>query len=127
MRADTTASARSFAQQAPFGGSQGLIYGWILQFVLALLPLMILRSRSDQVAVVIRRSEGSWFTLILLNTSVAVIWLSSLLLPHSVAQPVVSVAYLFLIAAILPYLRIFWRALYQQDRVERPEAVRSVA
>jgi cytochrome c oxidase cbb3-type subunit I len=108
------------------GITQGLIYGWILQLVLALLPLMILRSRSNRTASVIRRREGSWFTLIILNMSVAVIWLASLILPQSLVGPVVSVAYLFVIAAILPYLRILWRALYHPNPVERHEAVHSV-
>jgi hypothetical protein len=39
---------------------------------------------------------------------------------------VVSIAYLFVIAAILPYLRILWRALYHPNPVERHEAVHSV-
>jgi hypothetical protein len=104
---------------------QGLIYGWILQLVLALLPLMVVRSHPDRAERVIQRSEGSWFTLIVLNTAVAVIWLSSLLLSPSSAGPVVSIAYLFVIAAIVPYLRILWSALYRADPTERHEAIRS--
>jgi cytochrome c oxidase cbb3-type subunit I len=109
------------------GITQGLIYGWILQLVLALLPIMVLRSRLDRTAPVIRRHEGSWFTLIVLNASVAVIWLASLLLPQSLVGPVVSVAYLFVIAAILPYLRILWRGLYRPESVEQHEAIRAAA
>jgi cytochrome c oxidase cbb3-type subunit I len=100
-----------------FGITQGLIYGWILQLALALLPLMITRLPSERPERVIRRSEGSWFSLVVLNAAVAVIWLSSLLLPWPLAGPVVGIAYLFVIGAILPYLRTLVRALLQVPKM----------
>lgn len=99
-----------------FAITQGLIYGWILQLALALLPLMVVRLPSERQAQVMRRSEGSWFSLIVLNAAVAVIWLSSLLLPWSLTGPVVSIAFLFITAAILPYLWILVRSLRQGQK-----------
>jgi len=102
-----------------FAITQGLIYGWILQLALALLPLMAARLPSEHPAQVIRRSEGSWFSLVVLNAAVTVIWLSSLLLPWSLAGLVVSVAYLLIMAALLPYLRTLVRALLQVKKVAK--------
>lgn len=51
--------------------------------------------------------------LLAVGQVLGVIWLSSLLLPWSLTGPVVGIAYLFVIAAILPYLRTLARALLQ--------------
>ncbi len=95
------------------GVTQGLVYGWILQIVLAFLPALsrrLLTGNGDWAAA-LRPEEGSRFSLILLNLSVAAVWLASILLPWDQARPIVAIAYLFLIVATLPYLRIFWQAL----------------
>ncbi len=102
------------------GVTQGLVYGWILQLVLALLPLAVLRYRTRDASRVISRQEGSWFTLILLNGAVAVIWLASILLPWPVVRPLVAIGYLLLVVAALPALLILWRAFRTPRAVAAP-------
>jgi hypothetical protein len=104
------------------GVTQGLVYGWILQLVLALLPLAVSRIRTGDTTRVISHHEGSWFTLILLNLAVAVVWLASILLPWPVARPLVAIGYLLLIVAALPALLILWRAFQTPRTVRLPVA-----
>lgn len=93
------------------GVMQGLVYGWILQLVLALLPVAVLRQRTGDTWRIIGRREGSWFTLVLLNLAVAVIWLASILLPWPTARPLVTIGYLLVVVATLPVLRILYFSL----------------
>jgi len=95
------------------GVTQGLVYGWILQIVLAFLPALSRRilSGNGEWGPALRPDEGSRFSLILLNLSVAVVWLASIVLPWNQGRGPVTVAYIFLIVATLPYLRIFWQTL----------------
>jgi hypothetical protein len=104
------------------GVTQGLVYGWILQLVLALLPLAVSRIRTGDTTRVISHHEGSWFTLVLLNSAVAVVWLASILLPWPVARPLVAIGYLLLIVAARPALLILWRAFQTPRTVRLPVA-----
>lgn len=95
------------------GVMQGLVYGWILQIVLAFLPAVGGRvlGGADGWNPPISPAEGSRASLILLNLSVAAIWLASIVLPWAQARPIVAVAYGLLIVATLPYLWRLWRLL----------------
>lgn len=104
------------------GVTQGLVYGWILQLVLALLPLAVSRVRTGDTTQIISHHEGSWFTLIVLNAAVAVVWLASILLPWPVARPLVAIGYLLLVVAALPALLILWRAFQTPRAVRLPVA-----
>ncbi len=104
------------------GVTQGLVYGWILQLVLALLPVAVLRFRTGEMRRVIDKHEGSWFTLLLLNGAVAVVWLASIFLPWTVAAPLVAIGYLLVIVATLPALLILWRAFRTPQAVAAPVA-----
>lgn len=104
------------------GVTQGLVYGLILQIVLAFLPAMSSRILAGQWNPPIQPSEGSRFSLILLNLSVAAVWLASVLLPWSQARSIVAIAYVLVIVAALPYL---WRLLrvLRTTRTPLPVAV----
>ncbi len=93
------------------GVTQGLIYGWLTQIALAFLPLAVVRFSSGRWEQVIARQEGSWFTLVVLNLAVAVIWLASVLMQWQQARPLVAIAYLFVFIAMLPYLLRLAQAL----------------
>ncbi len=96
------------------GVTQGLIYGWLMQIVLAFLPLAVVRFSSGGWEQVIARQEGSWFALVVLNLAVAVIWLASIVMQWQQARPVVAIAYFFVFVAMLPYL---WRLVRALRRV----------
>lgn len=93
---------------------QGLIYGWILQIVLAFLPAVGGRvlTGAEGWSPPISPAEGSRGSLILLNLSVAAIWLASIALPWVQARPMVAMAYGLLIVAALPYVWRLGRVLH---------------
>lgn len=93
------------------GVTQGLVYGWVMQIALAFLPVAVLRFGSDRWEQVITRREGSWFTLVVLNLAVAVVWLASIVMQWQQARPIVATAYLFVFIAMLPYLWRLFQAL----------------
>ena len=105
------------------GVTQGLVYGLILQIVLAFLPAMSSRILAGQWNPPIQPGEGSRFSLILLNLSVAAVWLASVLLPWNQARPVVAIAYVLVIVAALPYL---WRLLRVLRTTRTPLPVAAV-
>lgn len=93
------------------GVTQGLIYGWVMQIALAFLPAAALRFGNGRWQQVLAQREGSWFTLVTLNLAVAAIWLASIVLSWQQARPLVAIAYLFVFAAMLPYLWRLFQAL----------------
>ncbi len=62
-------------------------------------------------------AEGSRWSLLLLNLSVAAVWLASIVLPWSEARAIVAAAYGLLLVATLPYV---WR-LFRMLRCARTQ------
>lgn len=104
------------------GVTQGLIYGWILQIVLAFLPAIGGRvlAGGEGWRPPISPAEGSRWSLLLLNLSVAAVWLASIALPWSEARAIVAAAYGLLIVATLPYV---WRLLRMLRRTRTQPAL----
>lgn len=102
------------------GVTQGLVYGWILGIVLAFLPALSKRIVAGQWDAPIHPDEGSRFSLILLNLSVAAVWGASIFLPWERAQLIVATAYLLVIVATLPYA---WRLVQSLRTMRRAQPV----
>jgi hypothetical protein len=107
------------------GVTQGLVYGWILGIVLAFLPALSKRIVTGQWDAPIHPDEGSRFSLILLNLSVAAVWGASIFLPWEQARPIVAIAYLLVIAATLPYVWRLVRALHIMRNAQPAVAIQA--
>ena len=85
---------------------QALVYGWILQFGMALVPYLVdrylLKSETP-------RLGGSWLSLLLVNVGSALIWLSIFI--HPMEAQLQGAAYLALAAAALAVAVHLWRQM----------------
>lgn len=83
---------------------QALVYGWILQFGMALVPYFVarylLKSEKPQLG-------GTWLSLALVNVGSALIWLGIFL--HALEAPLQGAAYLLLALAALVVALQLWR------------------
>ncbi len=74
----------------------GLIAGWVLQVVLGAVPLRL--GSNDA------RREGSWFSVVVLNLGVALLWLAAFWGDFNSAQYVVATGYGLILVGWLPLL-----------------------
>jgi len=94
---------------------QALVYGWILQFGMAIVPYFVarylLKSEKPQLG-------GAWVSLALVNVGSALIWLGIFI--HSMEAPLQGAAYLLLALATLVVAMQLWRQIQAVfDRAEQ--------
>ncbi len=95
-------SAAGIEQTAP----QVLIYGWMLQFVYALVPYLLRRAVSpDQEA----ELGGSWFSLAAVH--LGGVFLGASILVADLSIPLLGIAYLLWFVSLLPIVRQSWSIL----------------
>lgn len=76
---------------------QALIYGWVLQFGLALIPFFLQRFLQGK-----ERAQlgGNWLSLLAVNVGSALVWMSIFIVP--MRSDLQGVAYLFYVAGMIP-------------------------
>ena len=96
---------------------QALIYGWVLQFGIALLPYFF-----AQVLKPNRQPElgGTWFSLIVVNLGGVLMWASIFI--ESSRGMLSGIAYLFWVIALTPVVLQLWRIVHQGLETLEPDA-----
>ncbi len=98
---------------------QALVYGWILQFGMAMVPYFIdrylLKAEKPQLG-------GTWLSLLLVNVGSALIWLGIFIQPLDAI--LYGTAYLLLsLAALVVALQLWWQVQNVFARAEQKSAV----
>ena len=76
---------------------QALVYGWVLQFGLALIPFLLQRSLQGKEKA---QLGGNWLSLLAVNVGSALVWASIFIIP--LRSDLQGVAYLFYVAGMIP-------------------------
>lgn len=95
---------------------QALIYGWVLQFGLALTPFLLQRYLQGKEQA---RLGGDWLSLLMVNVGSALVWASIFVVP--LRSNLQGVAYLFYGVGMIPVALQLSRIIAQKLNLPEPE------